>query len=84
MKQEEIKRAMEELGEFEARMNDADLFDFQMLRKRVVDDEELDRLALRRLSELQKTYVAKRLVKDIDELLKKYTQQAKDFGPGKS
>lgn len=84
MKQEEIKRAMEELGEFEARMNDADLFDFQMLRKRVADDEELDRLALRRLSELQKTYVVKRLVKDMDELLKKYTQQAKDFGPGKS
>jgi hypothetical protein len=80
---DEIKALLEELGDFEARMTREELFDFQMLRKRMQDGEEFDRLSSRRAEELHKKYVVRKIVKDIDSLLKKYSKQVKDFGAGK-
>jgi len=83
MDREDVHTLIQDLREFEAKMQSNDLFDFQMLKKRDLDDEELDRLSRRRLEELHKKYVVRKIVKDIDEMLKKYSQQVKDFGPGK-
>jgi len=80
---DEAKTLLEELRDFETGMSKEDSFDFQMLRKRMQDGEEFDRLATRRTGELHKKYVVKKIVKDIDSLLKKYSKQVKDFGPGK-
>jgi hypothetical protein len=80
---DEVKALLEELGEFEDRMTREDGFDFQMLRKRMQDGEEFDRLSTRRADELHKKYVVKKIVKDIDSLLKKYSKQVKEFGTGK-
>lgn len=81
--EDEVKNLLEELREFESRMTREDQFDFQMLRKREKDSEEFDRLSTRRVGELHKKYVVKKMVKDIDSLLKKYAKQVKEFGPGK-
>jgi hypothetical protein len=83
MDRDEVRALIQELREFELKMQRDDLFDFQMLKKREQDDEDFDRLSRRRLEELHKKYVVKRIVKDIDQMLKKYSQQVKDFGPGK-
>ena len=83
MNREVANALIQELRDFEAKMQKDDLYDFQMLKKRDKDDEELDRLSRRRLEELHKKYVLKRIVKDIDEMIKKYARQVKDFGPGK-
>lgn len=80
---DEVNTLLEELRDFEAGMTKEDSFDFQMLRKRMQDGEEFDRLAKRRAEELHKKYIVKKIVKDIDSLLKKYSKQVKDFGPGK-
>ena len=79
---DEVKPLLEDLRDFESRMTKEDQFDFQMLQKRDKDDEEFDRLSVRRIEELHKKYVVKKMVKDIDSLLKKYSKQVKDFGPG--
>ena len=79
---DEVKPLLEDLRDFESRMTKEDQFDFQMLQKRDKDDEEFDRLSVRRIEELHKKYVVKKMVKDIDSLLKKYSRQVKDFGPG--
>jgi hypothetical protein len=83
LKGERSQTLIGELRDFESKMTQEDLFDFQMLVKRVKDDEELDRLSRRRLEELHSKYVVKHLVKDIDALIKKYARQVKDFGPAK-
>ena len=80
---DEVNTLLEELKDCESAMTKEDSFDFQMLRKRMQDGEEFDRLATRRAEELHKKYVVKKIVKDIDSLLKKYSKQVKDFGPGK-
>ncbi len=80
---DEVKFLLDELREFEGGMTREDSFDFQMLRKRMQDGEEFDRLATRRTDELHKKYVVKKIVKDIDSLLKKYSKQVKELGPGK-
>jgi len=81
--EDEVRTLLDDLREFESRMTREDQFDFQMLRKREKDSEEFDRLSTRRVGELHKKYVVKKIVKDIDSLLKKYSRQVKDFGPGK-
>ena len=80
---EEVNALLDELRDFETGMTKEDSFDFQMLRKRMQDGEEFDRLATRRTEELHKKYVVKKIVKDIDSLLRKYSKQVKDFGPGR-
>jgi len=80
---DEVRILLDELRDFETGMTREDAFDFQMLRKRLDDAEEFDKLATRRSEELHKKYVVKKIVKDIDSLLKKYSKQVKDFGPGK-
>ena len=80
---DEVRTLLDDLREFESGMTREDSFDFQMLRKRMQDGEEFDRLATRRAEELHKKYVVKRIVKDIDSLLKKYSKQVKELGPGK-
>jgi len=73
-----------ELRDVAAKMSNDDGYDFKMLSKRSADGEELDQLAQRRLGELHRKYVVKGGQKDIDQLLKKYSAQVKDFGHGKS
>ena len=80
---DEVKTLLDELREFEGGMTREDSFDFQMLRKRMQDGEDFDRLASRRVEELHKKYVVTKIVKDIDSLLKKYSKQVKELGPGK-
>jgi hypothetical protein len=81
---DEILELITELSEFEGKMSEEDLYDFQMLQKRANDGEEFDRLSRRRVEELHKKYIVKKIVKDIDSLLKKYTKQVKDIDPGKA
>lgn len=80
--QDDIQVLLNDLREFESKMSRDDLYDFQMLQKRQKDNEEFDRLSHRRLEELHKKYVVKKMVKEIDQLLKKYSKQVKEFGPG--
>lgn len=69
----EQKKIIQELKDYVARMDKKDQYDFEMMLKRVRDDEELDALSLRRLEELQKKYIVKKTKQDIEALLKKYS-----------
>lgn len=69
----EQKKIIQELKDYVARMDKKDQYDFEMMLKRVRDDEELDTLSLRRLEELQKKYIVKKTKQDIEALLKKYS-----------
>ncbi len=80
---DEVRILLDELRDFETGMTREDAFDFQMLRKRLDDGEEFDKLATRRTEEIHKKYVVKKIVRDIDSLLKKYSRQVKEVGPGK-
>jgi len=82
--QDEVKTLLDGLCDFESNMTREDQFDFQMLQKRMKDGEEFDRLSTRRVEELHKKYVVTKIVKDIDSLLKKYSRQVKELGPGKN
>ncbi len=56
----EQHKIIETLGDYLHKMSGRDLDDFEMLRKRDRDDEDLDELARRRLSELNVKYVPER------------------------
>jgi hypothetical protein len=51
---------IQELKEFVHKMSGRDEMDFDMLRKRDDDDEDLDSLSLKRLQELYERYVLQR------------------------
>ncbi len=63
-----------------SRMDKKELYDFEMMLKRVRDDEELDALSVRRLEELQKKYIVKKTKQDIEALLKKYSSDVDKKG----
>lgn len=42
------------------KMKGKDYYDYDMLRKRIRDEEELDSLSMKRLMELRETYLPKR------------------------
>jgi len=52
---------VETLNDYMHKMKGRDLDDFEMMRKRDRDDEELDILSVHKLSELYVTYVPERL-----------------------
>jgi len=56
----EQHRMIQELKEFVHKMSGRDEMDFDMLRKRDDDDEDLDSLSLKRLQELYERYVLQR------------------------
>jgi len=56
----EQHRMIQELKEFVHKMSGRDDMDFDMLRKRDDDDEDLDSLSLKRLQELYERYVLQR------------------------
>ncbi|HUN64702.1 MAG TPA: hypothetical protein VMW43_01270 [Bacteroidota bacterium] len=51
---------IKQLGEYAHKMRGKDLDEFEMMRKRDKDDEELDDIRRRRLMELFRTYVPER------------------------
>ena len=57
----EQHKIVEQLNDYMHKMRGRDLDEFEMIRKRDRDDEELDALTLHRLSELYKQYVPERL-----------------------
>ena len=60
MTRTEQHKMIEALREYEHKMKGRDLDDFEMMRKRDRDDEELDELAWRKLLELYNKYVPER------------------------
>lgn len=57
----EQHKIIELLREYQHKMKGRDMDDFEMFRKRDLDDEELDELSRRRLLELYEKYVPERL-----------------------
>ena len=57
----EQHKMVETLNDYMHKMKGRDLDDFEMMRKRDRDDEELDILSVHKLSELYVTYVPERL-----------------------
>ncbi len=53
----EQKELVEELKDYHIKMKGRDYYDFDMLRKRIADEDELDKLAEKRLMELHQTYI---------------------------
>ncbi len=61
MTKTEQHKIVELLGDYMHKMRGRDMDDFDMLRKRDRDDEDLDQLSRMRLSELYVEYVPERL-----------------------
>lgn len=57
----EQRKMIETLREYSHRMRGREADDFDMMRKRDKDDEELDRLSVQRLLEMYEKYVPERL-----------------------
>ena len=57
----EQHKIVEELEDYVHKMRGGDLADFEMMRKRDRDDEDLDQLSRRRLTELYVKYIPERL-----------------------
>jgi len=56
----EQKKLVEELEDYQVKMKGKDYYDFDMLRKRIQDEDELDALAVKRLMELRELYLPAR------------------------
>jgi len=63
-------------------MSRDDLGAFEMLLKRDRDDEDLDRLSEKKLTELHERYARKKSKKEVDELWKKLTSKGEDGEKG--
>lgn len=61
MTRTEQHKIIDALRDYVHKMNGRDLDDFEMLRKRDRDDEDLDAISLRQLTELYVKYVPERL-----------------------
>ncbi len=57
----EQRKIIETLGDYMHRMHGRDLDEFEMMRKRDRDDEDLDELSRHHLTELYVKYVPERL-----------------------
>lgn len=60
MTRTEQHKIIETLREYEHKLRGRDADDFEMMRKRDRDDEELDTLSVRRLMEMYQKYVPER------------------------
>jgi hypothetical protein len=67
----EQREMLETLRDFEHKMSRDELEDFQMYLKRHKDDEELDSLSMKRLSELYEKYYVNRPRKPFIDPFKK-------------
>lgn len=67
----EQKEMIEELRDYERKMSREEQEDFQMYLKRHKDDEELDRLSMKRLKELHEKYYINRPRKPFKDPFKK-------------
>lgn len=56
----EQKKLVEELEDYQFKMKGKDYYDYDMFRKRMKDEEELDALSMKRLMELREAYLPKR------------------------
>ena len=56
----EQRKMIQALGEYSHKMRGREADDFDMMRKRDRDDEELDRLTVQRLLEMYEKYVPER------------------------
>jgi hypothetical protein len=57
----EQRKMLETLREYSHKMRGREADDFEMMRKRDKDDEDLDRLSVQRLLEMYEKYVPERL-----------------------
>lgn len=80
MRYSEQQQLLADLRLHENKMKPDDRREYDMLRKRTKDEEELDALAQQRLLELHKRYAAKRTRADAEELWKKITGGAESPG----
>ena len=55
----EQKKMVDELRDYHMKMKGKDYYDYDMLRKRIDDDDELDELSLKRVMELREQYLPK-------------------------
>jgi hypothetical protein len=61
MTKTEQRKMIETLGEYSHKMRGREADDFDMMRKRDKDDEDLDRMSVQRLLEMYEKYVPERL-----------------------
>ncbi len=71
MSYREQKNYFEALQRFERKMETKEYEDYKMLKKRHVDDEDLDSLSLERLKKLYVKYYVNRPKPNINDLFKK-------------
>ncbi len=65
------KKYIDSLKRFERKMDKNELYIFQMLVKRIKDDEDLDSISFKKLSTLYEKYYTNRPKKSLDNLFKK-------------
>jgi len=71
MSYREQKKYFEALKRFERKFEPKELEDYKMLKKRHIDDEDLDSLSLARLKRLYEKYYVNRPKPNLDDLFKK-------------
>ncbi len=75
MTRSEQQKMLQDLRYYARQMSGDDLEAFEMLLKRDRDDEDLDGLSEKKLTELHERYARKKSKKDIEELWKKLTSK---------
>lgn len=69
----EQRKKTDELKDFQSKMERVEVELFDMICKRIKDDEDLDRLTQEKLDNLHKRYVVRKSKQDAEELWKKIT-----------
>lgn len=65
------KKYFEALRRFERKMESREYEDYKMLKKRHIDDEDLDKLSMERLKKLYEKYYVNRPKPNLEDLFKK-------------
>lgn len=71
----EQHKLIQDLRDYVHKMKPVDRDDFDMFAKRDKDDEELDNVSYQKLERIYSQYVERRSKKDMNALLKKYSEQ---------
>lgn len=71
MSYREQKKYFEALKRFERKMEPKEMEDYKMLKKRHIDDEDLDKLSMERLKGYYEKYYVNRPKPNINDLFKK-------------
>jgi len=82
MTRPEQQKMIQDLRYYSRQMSRDDLEEFEMLLKRDRDDEDLDRLSEKKLTELHERYARKKSKKDIEDVWKKLTSKGEDGEKG--